>query len=137
MSSALDLREVARVADLMRKPNSVFVFGSNLGGKHGGGAARVAHQHYGAVWSVGEGPRGRSYALPTMDADFVTLRLDEVALSVQVFLVHAAEHPELTFAVTRIGCGIAGFSDEEIAPLFRDAPANCELPEGWRTGVTA
>lgn len=96
--------------------NEIFVFGSNLAGFHGGGAARVAHQRFGAVWGQGVGLQGQSYAIPTMQGGVETIRpyVDE-------FIVFAKQHPELTFLVTRIGCGIAGFTDEDIAPLFKEA----------------
>lgn len=96
--------------------NEIFVFGSNLAGFHGGGAARVAHQRFGAVWGQGVGLQGQSYAIPTMQGGVETIRpyVDE-------FIVFARQHPELTFLVTRIGCGIAGFTDENIAPLFKEA----------------
>lgn len=96
--------------------NEIFVFGSNLAGFHGGGAARVAHQRFGAVWGQGVGLQGQSYAIPTMQGGVETIRpyVDE-------FIVFAKQHSELTFLVTRIGCGIAGFTDEDIAPLFKEA----------------
>lgn len=96
--------------------NEVFVFGSNLAGFHGGGAASVAHCKFGAVWGQGVGLQGQSYAIPTMQGGAETIRpyVDE-------FIVFAKQHPELTFLVTRIGCGIAGFADEDIAPLFKEA----------------
>ena len=96
--------------------NEISVFGSNLAGFHGGGAARVAHQRFGAVWGQGVGLQGQSYAIPTMQGGVETIRpyVDE-------FIVFARQHPELTFLVTRIGCGIAGFTDEDIAPLFKEA----------------
>lgn len=103
----------------------IFVFGSNLAGMHGGGAARVAHMKFGAEWGVGVGLTGQSYAIPTMQGGVET-----IAPYVDDFIVFAAEHPDLTFLVTPIGCGIAGFTPEEIAPLFAkalDAP-NVLLP---------
>ena len=110
------------------KPNEVFVFGSNLGGFHGGGAARVAMQRFGAVWGQGVGLQGQSYAIPTMQGGVETIKpyVDE-------FIEFAKAHPELTFYVTRIGCGIAGFKDNEIAPLFADAISvpNIILPRQW------
>ena len=95
------------------KENEIFVFGSNLDGMHGGGAARVAHMIFGAIWGQGVGLQGRSYAIPTMHGGVESIRpyVDE-------FITFAQEHPEMTFLVTRIGCGIAGFTDEQIAPLF-------------------
>lgn len=110
------------------KPGEIFVFGSNLGGFHAGGAARVANQKFGAEWGVGEGLTGQCYAIPTMQGGVETIKpyTDE-------FVAFAAQHPELTFLVTRIGCGIAGFRDEEIAPLFADAldAPNVVLPESF------
>ena len=96
--------------------NEIFVFGSNLDGLHGGGAARAALDHFGAVWGQGVGLQGQSYAIPTMQGGVETIKP-----YVDDFILFAAEHPELTFYVTRIGCGIAGFRDEEIAPLFKEA----------------
>ena len=96
-------------------PGEVFVFGSNLSGMHGGGAARVAYEKFGAVWGQGTGLQGRSYGIPTMQGGVETIRP-----YVNEFIGFARQHPELTFLVTRIGCGIAGFRDEEIAPLFKD-----------------
>ena len=111
------------------EPNEIFVFGSNLAGFHGGGAARIAYEHFGAEWGVGVGPTGKCYAIPTMQGGVDTIRpyVDE-------FIRYAEQHPELTFLVTRIGCGIAGFTDEQIAPLFASAHSlpNVTLPEGWR-----
>lgn len=95
------------------KENEIFVFGSNLDGMHGGGAARVAHMTFGAIWGQGVGLQGRSYAIPTMHGGVESIRP-----YVAEFITFAQEHPEMTFLVTRIGCGIAGFTDEQIAPLF-------------------
>ena len=98
------------------KPDEVFVFGSNLQGRHSGGAARYAHTHFGAIWGLGIGMQGHSYAIPTMQGGVETVRP-----YVEEFIKFAKEHIEYFFYVTRIGCGIAGFNDSEIAPLFRDA----------------
>lgn len=97
-------------------PNQIFVFGSNLEGHHAGGAARLAHDRFGAVWGQGVGLQGQCYAIPTMHGGVETIKpyVDE-------FIEFAKEHKELTFLVTRIGCGIAGFKDRQIAPLFSDA----------------
>jgi hypothetical protein len=110
----------------------VFVFGSNLAGQHAGGAALFARQRRGAELGVGEGRTGQAYAIPTCDAWIRPLPLDQISGSVTAFIAYARQHPELTFEITRIGCGIAGFRDDEIAPLFAGAPENCQLPEGWR-----
>lgn len=96
--------------------NEVFVFGSNLAGAHGGGAARVAMNHFGAIWGQGVGMQGQSYAIPTMQGG-----VDTIKPYVDEFILFAKAHPEQTFYVTRIGCGIAGFRDQEIAPLFSAA----------------
>jgi hypothetical protein len=109
-------------------PGEIFVFGSNLRGMHGGGAAYVAYRKFGAIMGQGVGLQGNSYAIPTMQGGVETIKpyVDE-------FIDFARQHRELTFLVTRIGCGIAGFTDEEIAPLFVSAhdEANIVLPEGW------
>ena len=110
------------------KPDEVFVFGSNLAGHHGGGAARLAYERFGAVYGQGVGLQGQSYAIPTMQGGVETIRpyVDE-------FIAFARQHPELVFLVTRIGCGIAGFRDSEISPLFEQAHnvENIVLPQGW------
>jgi hypothetical protein len=111
------------------KPDEVFVFGSNLAGSHGGGAAYVAWRKFGAIMGQGVGLQGQSYGIPTMQGGVETIRpyVDE-------FIAFAKAHPELFFYVTRIGCGIAGFRDKEIAPLFaaaRGVPNIC-LPESFQ-----
>ena len=93
--------------------NEVFVFGSNLAGCHAGGAARVACQRFGAVWGQGVGLQGQSYAIPTMQGGVET-----IAPYVDEFIEFAKSHPDMTFLVTPIGCGIAGFTPGELAPLF-------------------
>lgn len=98
------------------QPNEIFVFGSNIHGFHGGGAARIANMKFGAEWGVGEGLTGQCYALPTMEGG-----VDYIANKVQNFLACAKAHPELKFYVTKIACGIAGFSIEEIGQLFIEA----------------
>lgn len=110
----------------------VFVFGSNLAGRHGKGAALEAVRHWGAVTGAGWGPWGMSYALPTKDRQLQALELCQIKRHVDWFLEHARSHPELTFLITAIGTGLAGYSASQIAPMFRGAPANCRLPEEWR-----
>jgi hypothetical protein len=107
----------------------IFVFGSNLAGRHGKGAALFAREHRGAQRGQGAGRQGNSYAIPTKDADLVPLPLDDVRLYVEAFLVYAQVHPRETFEVTPIGCGLAGYDPQDIAPMFRRAPPNCILPE--------
>jgi len=110
------------------QPNEIFVFGSNLRGMHGGGAAYIAYRKFGAIMGQGVGLQGQSYAIPTMQGGVETIKpyVDE-------FIAFAKEHPTLTFLVTRIGCGIAGFTDDEISPLFEKAHdvENIVLPPGW------
>ena len=109
-------REFTSERIMTLKPNELFVFGSNLDGFHGGGAARIAMDRFGAVWGQGVGLQGQCYAIPTMQGGVETIKpyVDE-------FIAFAGQHPEYKFLVTRIGCGIAGFADEEIAPLFQEA----------------
>ena len=115
-----------RITEL--QPNEIFVFGSNLEGMHGGGAAWTAYRKFGAIMGQGVGLQGQSYGIPTMQGGVETIRpyVDE-------FIQFAKEHRELTFLVTRIGCGIAGFRNEEIAPLFEAAHEveHIVLPPGW------
>ncbi len=115
----------------IEKPNHIFVFGSNLAGVHGAGAAKNAHDLYGAIWGVGEGLAGNSYALPTKDEQIQTLSLSAIKKYVNKFVEFAWERTDLTFFITRIGCGLAGYKDEDISPLFEDCPPNCDLPYGW------
>ncbi|KWW29918.1 MAG: hypothetical protein AUK63_1145 [bacterium P3] len=95
--------------------NEVFVFGSNIQGMHMGGAARVAYNQFGAEWGNGEGLQGQSYALPTMEG------LESTKIAAKGFTECAKTHPELKFYVTPVGCGIAGYTPEEIAPMFKEA----------------
>ena len=115
-----------RIAEL--KENDIFVFGSNLAGAYSGGAARLAYRKFGAVWGEGIGLHGQTYAIPTMQGGVRTIKpyVDE-------FIRFAIAHPWLTFLVTRIGCGIAGFQDRDIAPLFKAAinVENIILPKGF------
>jgi len=106
-------------------PSLVFVFGSNAQGHHMGGAAAHAVAHHGAIEGRGHGLQGNAYAIDTMSGRPI-LRLEVAA-----FLDFAQERPDLRFFVTAIGCGIAGYTPEEISPLFADAPSNCILPKGW------
>ena len=108
------------------KPDEIFVFGSNLAGAHGGGAALLAYRKWGAVWGQGVGLQGQTYAIPTMHGG-----VDKIDPYVKDFICFAKQHPEMTFLVTEIGCGIAGFLPEEIAPLFNEAiwVGNIYLPE--------
>ena len=116
----------------MNASTHVFVFGSNVAGRHGKGAALTARLHHGAVYGVGIGHTGNAYAIPTKDATLRSLPLSMIAQNVEQFLLYAREHSTLTFNVTRVGCGLAGYTDTEIAPMFANAPANCLLSDEWR-----
>jgi len=111
------------------KENEIFVFGSNIHGHHLGGAARAAMDHFGAIWGNGEGLQGQSYALPTMEG------INSFKEAAQRFIDYASQHPEYIFLVTPVGCGIAGYTPEEVAPLFQNATKleNIYLPLSfWR-----
>ena len=110
------------------KPNEIFVFGSNLAGAHGGGAARLAYERFGAVWGQGVGLQGQCYAIPTMQGGVETIKP-----YVEEFITFAQLHSNLKFYVTQIGCGIAGFNVAEIAPLFQNAidVTNVILPKAF------
>lgn len=103
-----------RISEL--KENEIFVFGSNLAGAHGGGAAWLAYNRFGAIWGQGDGLQGQSYGIPTMHGG-----VEAIKPYVDEFIEFARLHPEMKFLVTKIGCGIAGFREDEIAPLFNDA----------------
>ena len=109
----------------------VFVFGSNEAGRHGAGAARVAYEKHGARWGKGFGHYGDSFAIPTKDMSIMTLDLTVIRKYVEAFLQYASAHKDLTFKVTRIGCGLAGYTDQEIAPMFWEAPSNCLFDDMW------
>ena len=108
--------------------NEIFVFGSNLQGLHDGGAARMARERFGAIMGQGVGLQGQSYAIPTMQDG-----IDTIKPYIDDFITFAKTHVNLHFIVTRVGCGIAGFRDEDIAPLFQEATSltNVSLPKGF------
>lgn len=113
-------------------PDEVFVFGSNLAGRHGAGAALLAMRQFGAVYGQGEGAMGRSYALPTKDRRLRVLPLAEIEVGIVSFLGHARRRPAATFMVTQVGCGLAHYTPAEIAPLFGpELPANVRLPASF------
>ena len=117
-----------RITEL--KENEVFVFGSNLSGSHGGGAAWIAYQKFGAIWGQGEGLQGQSYAIPTMEG------MQNMNEAIKRFISFATQHPELRFLVTQIGCGIAGYSASQIAPMFKECIPleNVALPSDfWKS----
>ena len=107
--------------------STVFVFGSNLAGRHGKGAALEAARWWGAKYGVGEGRQGSSYAIPTKDGDLRTLPLSEIRAYVSNFLEHARCRPADSFLVTAIGCGLAGYNPSDIRPMFAGATRNVFL----------
>jgi hypothetical protein len=118
----------------LKIPNKMcFVFGSNEGGFHGAGAAAFALRRKGAILRQAFGFQGESFAIPTKDATIRhTLSLPTIKAYVDEFIEEAKMHPELSFQVTRIGCGLAGLKDENIAPMFKDAPDNCWFDTAWQ-----
>jgi hypothetical protein len=104
---------------------NILVFGSNLAGRNGKGAALHAMKEHGAIYGVGEGIQGQSYGIPTKDYNIKTRSLSDIKQSVSTFIQFAKDFPELTFNVTPIGTGLAGYTHEQIAPMFVDAPSNC------------
>ena len=111
----------------------IFVFGSNLEGRHMGGAARFAYEKFDAEWGVGDGPTGRCYAIPTMHGG-----LESIRPYAEKFIAYAKEHPMNRFLLTRVGCGIAGFKDSDMAQLFEDAldVPNIAYPRQWLPYMT-
>ena len=113
----------------MNTLTEIFVFGSNLAGRHGAGAAKFAHEQHGAIYGKGIGLQGTSYAIPTKDVKLNTLPLDIIERYIIQFEKFAQAHPEYIFNVTPIGCGLAGYKYEDIAPLFKAYPNNVKLPK--------
>jgi hypothetical protein len=114
------------------QPDEVFVFGSNLAGVHGAGAAKQAVE-YGAKYGMGVGMTGRAYAIPTKNEDINTMPVVEIASYIDGFVKFTNAHPGVKFFVTRVGCGLAGHKDDDIAPLFKGCSDNCNLPDQWKT----
>jgi hypothetical protein len=109
-----------------------FVFGSNSAGRHGAGAAKFARDYLGAKIGIGDSFTGRCYAIPTKGYQLEVLHLDEIADWVRMFKRVAEHHMHLSFYVTKIGCGLAGYKDHEIAPLFKGSPSNCKFHLDWK-----
>lgn len=116
-----------------RTSKQVFVFGSNMAGIHGAGAALTALQFWGAKPGAGIGHHGDSYAIPTKLNPREGLSLEDVDLYVHAFLIYAECRPDLIFLVTEVGCGLAGRRPEDIAPMFRNGLSNVLLPRKWKT----
>ena len=113
------------------KPNEVFVFGSNLSGIHGAGAAKQAIM-YGATFGVGVGFMGNTYAIPTKDFKVDTLPLTNIAFFVKLFVQASLNTPHIQYFITAVGCGLAGYKHSDIAPMFADCEDNCSFPDSWK-----
>lgn len=111
--------------------NEIFVFGSNLKGVHGAGAAKYARDNFRAELGRGYGFTGECYALPTKDHNIRTMALDSIGIYINDFIRAASEFPDYRFMVTKVGCGLAGYSDGDIAPMFKDSPPNCVFHSDW------
>lgn len=112
----------------------ILVFGSNLRGYHGAGSAEAALAQHGAVMGQARGLQGNSYAIPTKEANIWQSRpLGDICKDVREFLAFARKHESWTFNVVKVGCGLAGYKEEQIAPFFHGAPPNVQLPPGWRS----
>lgn len=111
----------------------IFVFGSNLAGRHGKGAARHARWYHGAIYGQGEGLQGNSYAIPTKGHRLEVLSLGDIYKAIMRFKNFADDHPDMTFNVTPVGCGLAGYSQDQIRPLFEPLTPNCRYSKEWTT----
>lgn len=109
----------------------VFVFGSNLAGRHGLGSAKEAMYRHGAIWGKGVGFHGRSYAIPTKDHKLRVMPIEKIRPYVSDFIKFAKEHPEMEFCIVAVGCGLAGYTPAQMAPLFEGAPKNCIFATNW------
>lgn len=114
----------------------IFVYGSNLAGRHGKGAALIAKEKFGAVYGIGIGLKNRSYGIPTKDKYINTLPISEIAKYISHFKEFTHDNPNLKFWVTSIGCGLAGYKNVDIAPLFRKCNFNCNFPIHWKPYLT-
>ncbi len=113
--------------------STIFVFGSNLAGRHGAGSALHAKTYHRAKSGVGVGRTGNAYAIPTKNENLNALTLRRIRYYVDDFIMYAKHHPGLAFEVVAIGCGLAGYTPAQVAPLFKKAPANCKLPIEFTT----
>lgn len=130
MSYTYYTKEIKTASDL--SDNEIFVFGSNLAGRHGAGAAKFAKEQLDAEYGIGYGFTGRCYAIPTKDYIINTLSLVDICETVRLFQIHASIRGEYTYYVTKIGCGLAGYKDSDIAPLFKGSPTNCKFHKDWK-----
>lgn len=113
------------------EPNQVFVFGSNLAGNHLGGAAKVAHEKFGAEMGVGEGITGQCYAFPTLAKNMDQIPHWKLEKHVEKFFEVAKNNPDKEFILTKVGCGIAGYPEEYVKYLFIESPSNVTKSKGW------
>lgn len=113
------------------QPNQIFIFGSNMAGQHGGGAAKKAFDDFGAQWGIGEGLVNQTYAFPTLDAAYRRVSNTRLHASRLKLYECAERHPDKEFLLTKVGCGIAGFDEQKMKKLFANAPSNIIKPEGW------
>lgn len=115
------------------KENEIFVFGSNLGGFHGAGAAKTARDKFKAKYGTGSGRTGQCYAIPTKDRRLKTLSLKDIQYLIDIFENYVIQNKDLEFLITRIGCGLAGYKAEQIAPLFSSfiSLPNISLPKDF------
>lgn len=115
--------------------DTVFVFGSNMAGTHQGGAAKIAHQYFGAMKGVGRGWSGQSFAIPTMNEHLQQMPLSQIQHYVDDFKIYTKNHPKTKYFVTAVGCGVAGYKVEEIAPMFKGISHNVIFPVSFRPFV--
>jgi hypothetical protein len=113
-------------------PDAIFVFGSNLRGVHGAGAAAAARKNYGALYGIGSGLVRKSYAIPTKDYEIKSMPLEKIKPYVESFVEFTKNNPDMFFFVTRVGCGLAGNKDEDMAPMFSGCGDNCSFAENWK-----
>jgi hypothetical protein len=109
----------------------IFVFGSNLAGRHGAGSAKHAMLHHGARYGVGVGFCGTSYAIPTKDANLRVMPINAIKPHIDTFVEFARQNPSMTFEIVKVGCGLAGYTDSQVAPLFKGLPSNCRVHPDW------
>lgn len=114
------------------KSKHILVFGSNLAGRHGAGSAKEALLNHGAIYGIGIGFQGNSYAIPTKDENLQPLSLRDIRGYVNMFIAQATLHPDYLFDIVAIGCGLAGYTPEQIAPMFKNSPSNVILPESFK-----
>nr|WP_174505439.1 hypothetical protein [Acinetobacter sp. Marseille-Q1620] len=115
--------------------DTVFVFGSNMAGTHAGGAAKMAVEHFGAVKGVGRGWAGQSFAIPTMNEHLQQMPLSQIQHYIEDFKIYTKNHPKMKYFITSIGCGVAGYKTEEIAPMFKGISHNVIFPISFRPFV--